>query len=145
MILDRNNTEFGALEGESDDLTELRRLLFDAVPAPTEEESADMFAQTFSSDEADLSLLPDQDALSGEHAPDSSDAPADDASGPFDVDGPSGQDDAGADGPFGTEDAWQDPDPGDPGSDHGDPGDHGEDPHAHDDVHGGWDLFGGGL
>ncbi|WP_189241855.1 hypothetical protein [Planobispora rosea] len=99
-----------------------------------------MLAQTFSSDDADLSLLPDSDVFSGA-GPDSSSY---DEPGPFD-----------ADGPFGTEDHTGDhtgDHAGDRwdalGSDPGDPGDagHHEDLHAADDAHGTWDpLFGGDV
>ncbi|GAA3101407.1 hypothetical protein [Streptosporangium carneum] len=59
MILDRDNPSFRATGDESDDLTNLRRLLFEAAGEPTEEENLYMLARTFSSDDADLSLLPD--------------------------------------------------------------------------------------
>ncbi|MEV7009015.1 hypothetical protein [Streptosporangium sp. NPDC051022] len=59
MILDRDNPGFGPTGEESDDLTGLRRLLFERLPEPTEEETLYMLALTFSSDDADLRLLPD--------------------------------------------------------------------------------------
>ncbi|GAA3447378.1 hypothetical protein [Planomonospora venezuelensis] len=142
MILDRNNTEFGAAFDGSDDLDELRRLLFDAVPGPTEEETGDMFAQTFSADEADLSLLPDEDVLSGDSAPDAQD-PAGEP-GPFGEDGSFGGEDRGDAQDAGHEDAGHE-DYGDHSGDQD--GDHGEDPYTPDDDHGGWDdpIFGGGV
>ena len=59
MILDRDNSDLGSPREESDGLTELRRLLFETIPEPTEEEYRHMLDQTFSSDGGDLSLLPD--------------------------------------------------------------------------------------
>lgn len=59
MILDRDNPRFGPTYDESDDLTDLRRLLFETAREPTEEENLYMLARTFSSDHADLSLIPD--------------------------------------------------------------------------------------
>ncbi|MBG0832940.1 hypothetical protein HS041_35145 [Planomonospora sp. ID67723] len=83
-----------------------------------------MFAQTFSSDEADLSLLPGQDVFSGEPAPDAGEP------GPF-----------GEDGPFGEGSPWEVRDAG-----HEDYADHGDDPYSPDDAHDGWDpVFGGDV
>ncbi len=63
MILDRDNPGFESTDEESDDLTDLRRLLFETPPEPTEEENLYMLARTFSSNDADLSLLPDPAVL----------------------------------------------------------------------------------
>ncbi|MBB2915262.1 hypothetical protein FHS43_006582 [Streptosporangium becharense] len=79
---------------ESDDLTELRRLLFTAIPYPTEEENLAMLAQTLSSSTPDLSLLPGPDGF-GPPPPQSAARPlvpcarrsADRAGGPDDADG----------------------------------------------------------
>ncbi|MFB9719972.1 hypothetical protein [Planobispora longispora] len=98
------------------------------MPAPTEEESAEMLAETFSADDADLSLLPDSGVFSDAGA----DAAAADEPGPFD-----------ADGPFGAEDHW---DALGSGSGDADGADHGEDFHAQDDSYDAWDpLFGGDV
>ncbi|GAT68596.1 hypothetical protein PS9374_04261 [Planomonospora sphaerica] len=127
MILDRNNTEAGSSGNESEDLAELRQLLFGTVPGPTEEESLDMFAQTFSSAEADLSLLPGPDVF-GPGGGDGDPAPDDAGSGPF-----------GATGP--EDDPWDLSGADDPGGHHPDDGHD-----LHDDSHDGWDpLFGGDV
>ncbi|WP_449066489.1 hypothetical protein [Planomonospora algeriensis] len=109
-------------------MAELRQLLFGTVRT-TEEESLDMFAQTFSAEEPDLSLLPEPDVFE-----------------PGDADGDPVPDAAGS-GPFGAAGAQDDPwdlsGADDPGGHHPDDGHDLQDGH---DSHDGWDpLFGGDV